>query len=79
LLSSPIRTTTPSALPTENLFLRSPKATRGEFFKNFIRLWQMKFTPPVAFGDLKTFLPERKKSPAKAGGEMLRILKIKRG
>jgi hypothetical protein len=36
----------------------------------------MKFTPPVASGDLKTFLPERKKSPAKAGGEMLRILEI---
>jgi hypothetical protein len=34
-------------------------------------------TPPVASGDLKTFLPERKESPAKAGGEMLRILESK--
>jgi hypothetical protein len=39
----------------------------------------MKFAPPIAFGDLKTFLPESKKSPANAGGEMLRILKIKNG
>jgi hypothetical protein len=69
LLSSPIRKTTLSKRC--NLTIRLVSRSDNHPVKMLVKDKHFA-TPPVASGDLRNIPSERKESPAKAGGEMLR-------